>query len=67
MEKGSHTTTAGEGNDVVYVVRHAVETAETIRCGPGEDEVRYVTEAWEPGTPDETDVLTGCETVTPTP
>ena len=61
MEKGSHTTSAGEGNDVVYVVRHAAETAETIHCGPGEDEVRYVTEAWEPGTPDETDVLTGCE------
>ena len=46
----------GPGDDVV-VIRRVDGSADTVRCGRGDDTVRYVRYV------DDLDVLLGCETV----
>lgn len=63
MEPGDHAVAAGDGADVVRVFLDEVETPETIRCGPGQDTVRYLDAVGDLGEQDPTDTLVDCETI----
>lgn len=58
IENGGHLVFAGAGDDLVDTAVNEVDGRDEIRCGPGDDEVRYF------GAVDPEDELHSCETVT---
>ena len=58
IDNGGHLVFAGAGDDFVDTAVNEVDGRDEIRCGPGDDEVRYF------GAVDPEDALHSCETVT---